>query len=197
MSTSFPLSPRSSVSIRLSVLSCPSCLFVFVSRPPNIHSGLEQINHLQGHIHLRSRDKAITPLTRNTMVTYEVPNKAIITPAQLEQFQQSATHTRVLGYIETLNEAVAGVKLRDACHESEVMSRRCLSYTHTPHLHASCRPSGPSSESSTTSQRSRARHPRPTTPLPGSGTLPFAHSTTESARCVRAVPLSHRNRGPD
>lgn len=197
MSTSFPLSPRSSVSIHLSVLSCPSCLFVFVSRPPKIHAGLEQINHLQGHMHLGSRDKAITLLTRNTMVTYEVPNKAIITPAQLEQFQQSATHARVLGYIETLNEAVAGVKLRDACHESEVICRHYLSYTHTPHLHVSCRPSGPSLEYSTTSQRSRTKLRRPITPLPGSETLPFAHSTTESARCVLAVPLWHRNGGPN
>ena len=57
------------------------------------------------------------------MATYEVPSKAIITPVQLEQFQQSTTHSRVLGYIEILNEAVVGVKLGNPCHESEVTGR--------------------------------------------------------------------------
>ena len=66
------------------------------------------------------------------MAKYEVPSKAIITPTQLEQFQQSATHTRVLGYIEALNEAVVGVKLRDTCHESEVMGS--LTTHRTPRL---------------------------------------------------------------
>jgi hypothetical protein len=79
------------------------------------------------------------------MVTYEAPNKAIITPTQLEQFQQSPTHSRVLGYLETLNEAVVGVKLRDTCHESEVKSRHYLLYN-TSHSCVSCRPSGPSLE---------------------------------------------------
>ncbi len=66
------------------------------------------------------------------MAKYEVPSKAIITPTQLEQFQQSTTHTRVLGYVESLNEAVVGVKLRDTCHESEVMGS--LTTHHTTRL---------------------------------------------------------------
>lgn len=51
---------------------------------------------------------------------FEKPTKAIIIPSQLEQFQQSGTHSKVLGYIQTLNDAVVGVKLRDPCPESEV-----------------------------------------------------------------------------
>ena len=115
--------------------------------------------------------KRIPLLTVTAMATtttseydgYEVPSKAIITPAQLEQFQQSATHAKVLGYIETLNDAVAGVKLRDNCHESEVMPDRLL-FTHTyttrltPCLVAySCRPSRPSLGSSMMSRRLQSR----------------------------------------
>lgn len=94
------------------------------------------------------------------MATYEVPSKAIITPAQLEQFQQSATHTRVLGYIETLNEAVAGVKLRDTCYESEVM---CSFRYLTVQTRKPCflfRPSGPSLEYSMMSRRLQSKRPR-------------------------------------
>lgn len=81
--------------------------------------------------------------------TYEVPTKAIITPAQLEQFQQSATHSRVLGYIETLNEAVVGVKLRDPCYESEVNiplvtpCLRIVSYPTNKHAYPTGRQSYP------------------------------------------------------
>jgi len=51
---------------------------------------------------------------------YYTPTKEILTKSQLEQFQQSATHSQLLAFIERLNEAVVGVKLRDPCEESEV-----------------------------------------------------------------------------
>jgi serine/threonine-protein phosphatase 2A activator len=53
---------------------------------------------------------------------YHAPEKEILTKAQLEQFQQSATHSQLLAFIERLNEAVIGVKLRDPCEESDVCS---------------------------------------------------------------------------
>ncbi|KAK7022943.1 Serine/threonine-protein phosphatase 2A activator 2 [Paramarasmius palmivorus] len=53
-------------------------------------------------------------------MTYHPPAKAILTPAQLEWFQSSSgTYKTVIGYIETLNEAVVGVKLSDPVDESE------------------------------------------------------------------------------
>jgi hypothetical protein len=51
---------------------------------------------------------------------YRAPQKEILSPAQLEQFQQSPTHSQLLAYIQRLNDAVIGVKLRDPCYESEV-----------------------------------------------------------------------------
>jgi serine/threonine-protein phosphatase 2A activator len=69
-----------------------------------------------------------------TTSEYEVPTKAIISPAQLQQFQQSATHASVLAYIETLNEAVVGVKLRDNCHESEVIGIVSPNFTRIEHV---------------------------------------------------------------
>jgi len=114
-------------------------------------------------------DKENTTFDRAAMATtttseydgYEVPSKAIITPAQLEQFQQSATHAKVLGYIETLNDAVAGVKLRDSCHESEVMPDRLLLLIRTQHVSllvaCSCRPSRPSLGYSMMSRRLQSK----------------------------------------
>ena len=49
-----------------------------------------------------------------------------MTPEQLEAFQSSQTHKDIVGYIETLNEAVIGVKLTDKCAQSDVRcSLRC------------------------------------------------------------------------
>ena len=56
----------------------------------------------------------------STSSKYRAPEKEILTKAQLEQFQQSATHSQLLAFIERLNEAVVGVKLRDPCDESDV-----------------------------------------------------------------------------
>ncbi|KAJ7051205.1 Phosphotyrosyl phosphatase activator [Mycena amicta] len=52
-------------------------------------------------------------------MSFRVPGKAIITPAQLEYFQTSATHNDVLAYIGVLNEAVVGVKLSGECSQSD------------------------------------------------------------------------------
>ena len=51
---------------------------------------------------------------------YIVPRKCILSKEQMEAFQASKTHEGVIGYIETLNEAVVGVKLTDDCEVSEV-----------------------------------------------------------------------------
>ncbi|KAF9262725.1 Phosphotyrosyl phosphatase activator [Marasmius fiardii PR-910] len=51
--------------------------------------------------------------------SYQPPRKALLSPAQLEWFQSSETHKRIITYIETLNEAIVGAKLSDQCEESE------------------------------------------------------------------------------
>lgn len=53
-------------------------------------------------------------------MTFQQPRKFILTKDQLEWFQTSETHKKVISYIETLNDAVVGVKLTDPCEESEV-----------------------------------------------------------------------------
>ncbi|KAF8881582.1 hypothetical protein BD779DRAFT_1545621, partial [Infundibulicybe gibba] len=52
-------------------------------------------------------------------MSFQPPRKAILSPAQLASFQDSATHQRIISYIETLNESVVGVKLSDECTESK------------------------------------------------------------------------------
>ena len=52
--------------------------------------------------------------------TFIVPRKAILTKDQLEHFQNSKTHEEILAYIQTLNDAVVGVKLTDSCTTSPV-----------------------------------------------------------------------------
>ena len=44
---------------------------------------------------------------------FTAPRKAILTKEQLEHFQASQTHRDIVAYIQTLNEAVVGVKLTD------------------------------------------------------------------------------------
>jgi hypothetical protein len=51
---------------------------------------------------------------------HDVPRKAILSPEQLAYFQTSKTHKNVVSYIESLNNAVVGVKLTDECSESPV-----------------------------------------------------------------------------
>src|SRR5580704_11069837 len=53
-------------------------------------------------------------------MAYQVPHKAILSPEQLAFFQSSQTHQDILSYIEVLNASVIGVKLSDACSESQV-----------------------------------------------------------------------------
>jgi serine/threonine-protein phosphatase 2A activator len=53
-------------------------------------------------------------------MTFQEPRKFILTKEQLEWFQTSDTHQKILSYIEALNEAVVGAKLTDAREESEV-----------------------------------------------------------------------------
>ena len=48
------------------------------------------------------------------------PRKVILSKEQLELFQASKTHADIVAYIETLNEAVVGVKLTDECSQSPV-----------------------------------------------------------------------------
>ncbi|KZT65205.1 Phosphotyrosyl phosphatase activator [Daedalea quercina L-15889] len=50
--------------------------------------------------------------------TFVTPRKVILSKEQLEHFQASDTHRDIVAYIQTLNEAVVGVKLTDACAES-------------------------------------------------------------------------------
>ncbi|KAH9947843.1 hypothetical protein B0H21DRAFT_691162 [Amylocystis lapponica] len=49
---------------------------------------------------------------------FTTPRKVILTKEQLEAFQASPTHQQIVSYIATLNDAVVGVKLTDACAES-------------------------------------------------------------------------------
>lgn len=46
--------------------------------------------------------------------------KKIVSRAHLEAFLHSQTHADVVEFIEALNEASIGIKLRDECYESEV-----------------------------------------------------------------------------
>ncbi|KAJ7638172.1 Phosphotyrosyl phosphatase activator [Roridomyces roridus] len=52
-------------------------------------------------------------------MSYQVPTKAILTPAQLEYFQTCPTHTEILQYIGALNDSAVGVKLSSECTQSD------------------------------------------------------------------------------
>lgn len=54
------------------------------------------------------------------MTSFRPLQKAILTKEQLEAFQASNTYTSITSYVETLNNAVVGVKLTDECAESQV-----------------------------------------------------------------------------
>ncbi|KAF8625855.1 hypothetical protein AX17_006751 [Amanita inopinata Kibby_2008] len=49
------------------------------------------------------------------MSEYRIPQRAILSPEQLEWFQTSQTRQDILSYIEALNEAVINTKLTDEC----------------------------------------------------------------------------------
>jgi serine/threonine-protein phosphatase 2A activator len=53
-------------------------------------------------------------------MSYTPPRKYILSKEQLEAFQVSKTYQEIITFIETLNEAVVGVKLTDECDGSEV-----------------------------------------------------------------------------
>jgi serine/threonine-protein phosphatase 2A activator len=57
-------------------------------------------------------------LYNQSSMSFHPPQKAILSPAQLEWFQTSETHKTVISYIETLNEVIVGAKLSDQCEES-------------------------------------------------------------------------------
>ncbi|KAJ7237484.1 Phosphotyrosyl phosphatase activator [Mycena haematopus] len=52
-------------------------------------------------------------------MNFQIPTKAILTPAQLEYFQTCATHDEILAYIGVLNDAVVGMKLSADCSQSD------------------------------------------------------------------------------
>ncbi|KAJ8083456.1 Serine/threonine-protein phosphatase 2A activator 2 [Marasmius tenuissimus] len=51
--------------------------------------------------------------------TFHPPRKALLSQSQLEWFQTSETHKRIITFVETLNQAVVGAKLGDPCEESD------------------------------------------------------------------------------
>lgn len=51
---------------------------------------------------------------------YITPYKAILSPADLEAWKQSATHQSIMDYISQLNTSIVGRKLTDAVPESQV-----------------------------------------------------------------------------
>lgn len=55
-------------------------------------------------------------------MSFKIPRKAILLPEQLTYFQRSKTHQTVVSYIESLNNAVVGVKLTDECSESPAVT---------------------------------------------------------------------------
>ena len=57
---------------------------------------------------------------------FTVPRKVILTKEQLAHFQASKTHQDIVAYIQTLNEAVVGVKLTDDCSQSPVRECRVV-----------------------------------------------------------------------
>jgi hypothetical protein len=46
--------------------------------------------------------------------------KAILSKEQLAAFQSSPTYAKITSYIDTLNNAVVGIKLTDECAQSQV-----------------------------------------------------------------------------
>lgn len=54
------------------------------------------------------------------MNEFRRPQKVILTPAHLAQFQDSETCKKVVDFIGTLNDAVTGLKITEECTESEV-----------------------------------------------------------------------------
>ncbi|THH00259.1 hypothetical protein EW026_g2255 [Hermanssonia centrifuga] len=51
-------------------------------------------------------------------MSFQNPRKTILTKEQLDYFQASKTHADIINFIESLNESVVGLKLRDHCSSS-------------------------------------------------------------------------------
>jgi len=64
----------------------------------------------------------LTLTVGSTTMSFQALRKAILSPEQLAYFQTSKTYRDVVSYIESLNNAVVGVKLTDECSESPVRS---------------------------------------------------------------------------
>lgn len=62
-------------------------------------------------------------------MTFETPRKCILSQEQLTAFQSSKTHQEIFSYIESLNDAVIGVKLTDDCPASKVRVQQLLLIT--------------------------------------------------------------------
>lgn len=54
-------------------------------------------------------------------MSYSHPCKAIISPVQLQAFQESSTCKSVVSYIEILNASVVSAKLSDECSQSQAV----------------------------------------------------------------------------
>lgn len=59
-------------------------------------------------------------------MSFQEPQKRLLTQEQLAVFQSSGTHQSVIEYIETLNEATVGTKLSDQCIQSRVRQPKGL-----------------------------------------------------------------------
>ena len=63
---------------------------------------------------------------------YITPYKAILSPADLETWKQSATHQSMVDYIAQLNTSIVGKKLTDTIPESEVSCLTCVLWSQKP-----------------------------------------------------------------
>lgn len=117
------------------------------------------------------------------------PRKAILTPEHLKQFQDSNAHRELLEYIQSLNDAVIGVKLPHQSDEPE--SPVSEIYTSSVVAHFGYRASEQRSVYLRRSNKWRKR-PRPLiTKHRVSATPPLKLFTTRSMTCVATpIPLS-------
>ncbi len=124
-------------------------------------------------------------------MSFQNPRKTILTKEQLDYFQASKTHADIINFIESLNESVVGLKLRDHCSSSPVrLYEPCLLQSD---LQDSCtsntRELMPSLQFSTRwSWQPEKYHLWITKPL-ALVTLHLGRSMTKSTRSVSAVSL--------
>lgn len=75
---------------------------------------------------LESVNKPTTTMSTTAPHKFTIPRKVILLKEQLEHFQASKAHQDIIAYIQTLNEAIVGVKLTDDCPESPVRECRTI-----------------------------------------------------------------------